>query len=474
MSTSPIADLDRDDPTLATDAGERVPEPSPPLGSRSAAEQMPSILQLAWPAVVGNLLMAVVGIVDIKIVGSLGASAVAAVTTGHRIFFVFQGTLMALCAGTTALVARAWGADDRDEAERVTMASMILCSGLALVIALPCFFFAEEMAGIFKLDADTISQAADFIRYMSLFNVSFAVTLVLGSAVRAAGDTRTPLWIGAITNVVNVVLVYGLVYGKFGLPAMGVKGAAIASGLAFSVGALIFAAMWLKGWLLLGLGPGGSLHESRIRSLVRVGIPAGLEQLIMQVGFVVFLYIVSLYGTAPYAAYGIGVQLLSLSFVVGFGFSIAASTHVGQRLGANDPQGASRSGWHAVRLSIGAMIVIGTVIILTANKTAALMIDDPEVIRLTVIFIYILGAVQPLMAIEFTLGGALRGAGDTRFPMWTTLSGLVLVRGSVAAFGAYMGLSVEWIFAALIVDYIVKSTMLVARFHSGAWQRIKI
>jgi Na+-driven multidrug efflux pump len=114
------------------------------------------------------------------------------------------------------------------------------------------------------------------------------------------------------------------------------------------------------------------------------------------------------------------------------------------------------------------------VIILTAEYTASMMIDDPEVVRLTVVFIYILGAVQPMMAIEAALGGALRGAGDTRFPMLVTLMGLVLVRGSVAAVGAYLGLAVEWIFAALIADYVVKAAMLVLRFRSDRWKTIKI
>jgi len=103
-----------------------------------------------------------------------------------------------------------------------------------------------------------------------------------------------------------------------------------------------------------------------------------------------------------------------------------------------------------------------------------LMIDDPEVIRLTVVFIYILGAVQPLMAIEFALGGALRGAGDTRFPMLTTLIGLVVVRGSVAGVGAYLGVAVEWIYAALVVDYLVKASLLVWRFKQNRWKLITI
>ena len=437
-------------------------------------QQAPGILRLAWPAVIGNLLMSLVGIVGIKIVGSLGTEAVAAVTTGQRIFFISQGVLMALTAGTTAMVARAWGAGDRDEAGRVTRASVVIGAALSVALAIPCIVFADELAGIFKLDPTTLVEAADFIRMMSLFNVAFSLVMVIGSAVRAAGDTITPLWIGALTNVVNVFLLYGLVFGRFGFPAMGVRGAALANGAAFAVGAVISIVMWVRGWLVVGVGHGTSLTRKRIEQLIRIGFPAGIEQFILQVGFVAFLYIVAFYGTAPYAAYGIGVQLLSLSFVVGFGFSIAASTHVGQRLGANDPDGAAHSGWRAMWLSVAAMIAIGAVIILTAETTAALMIDDPEVIRLTVVFIYILGAVQPLMAIEFALGGALRGAGDTRFPMFTTLIGLVLVRGSVAGVGAYLGVAVEWIYAALVVDYLVKATLLTWRFKQNHWKLIRI
>jgi len=438
------------------------------------ADHTPGILQLAWPAVVGNLLYSAVAMVDIKIVGALGPSAVAAVTTGNRIFFVLQAVIMATSAGTTALVARAWGAGDRVEAERVTKASVAVGAALGLLLSLPGLIFSDWLAGIFRLDPQAVALGSDFIFYLSLFNATFAVAMILGTAVRAAGDTITPLLIGAVTNVVNVALVYALVFGHFGAPALGVRGAAIATGSAYALGALISVVFWWKGWFRIGMGSSGSLTRARIRKLFYIGYPAGLEQGAVQMGFIVFLWIVSLYGTAPYAAYGIGVQILSFSFVVGFGFSIAASTHVGQRLGADDPEGATRSGWRAMVLSIASMVVLGAVIIFFAGPIARFMIDDPEVVRLTVVFIYILGAMQPLMAIEFTLGGALRGAGDTRFPLLTSIMGLVVVRGGVATCFHAMGLSVEWIFAALIVDYVVKATMLTTRFRRGRWRQIDL
>jgi putative MATE family efflux protein len=252
-------------------------------------------------------------------------------------------------------------------------------------------------------------------------------------------------------------------------------GAGLASGMAFGFGGLVTVALWLGGGLRIRFRRrSGSFSARRVRQIFKIGYPAGLEQGAMQLGFVIFLFVVSLYGTAPYAAYGIGVQILSFSFVVGFGFTIAASTHVGQLLGARDPDAATASGWRALGLAIACMVVLGGAIIVFAEPMARFMIDDPEVVRLTVIFIYILGAMQPLMAVDFTLGGALRGAGDTRFPLLTTLTGLVVVRGTVAGLFAWWGLPVEWVFGALVLDYVVKSALLALRFRSGAWQRIEI
>jgi len=432
----------------------------------------PGIWELAWPAILSNLLFSVIGIVTIKIVGTLGAEAVAAVTTGHRIFWGLQATLMAISAGTTALVARSWGADDPTEAARVTTVSLWLSNAVAIGLMLPCIFFAYEIASVFGLDENPTRLAAEFIQYLSLFNIAFSINMILGAALRAAGDTKTPLWIGVATNIVNVVLVYLLVHGMYGFPPMGVVGAAIANGVSFAVGGLIFLYLYYSHRMRVGVGGPNSVTRTRVRQLVHIGYPAGVEQFVFQIGFIAFLWLVAFFGTAPYAAYGVGVQILSISFVVGFGFSIAGSTLVGQHLGAGDSEGAVRSGWRALAMAIGSMVVLSIVIALFANEIARYLINDDEVVRLTVVFIYIMALVQPLMAVEFTLGGCLRGAGDTRFPLMTTMVGLCGVRVGLAAVFVLLGFSVEWIYAALIGDYIVKAVMLLYRFHGGKWQHI--
>ena len=431
-----------------------------------------NIWQLAWPAIVSNLLFSVIGLVSIKIVGSLGASAVASATTGNRIFFALQAIMMAISAGTTAMVARSVGAKNYTEAAKVTSVSLWVGNVVAVLLMVPCIIFASEMAGIFGLDEATTADAARFIQWISVFNVAFAINMILSASLRAAGDTRTPLWIGVLTNFVNVALVYWLVFGGYGVPAMGVAGAAIANGLSFALAAMVYLGLWYGGRLKVGVGGRGSMTEKRIRQLIDIGYPAGVEQLVFQLGFLAFLWLVGYYGTAAFAAYGIGVQILSLSFVVGFGFSIAGATLVGQHMGAKDPQGAMRHGWRATGMAIASMVGLSGFIVAFSEDIARFLIDDDEVVRLTVIFIYILGIAQPLMAIEFTLSGCLRGAGDTRFPLKATMAGLIGARVGLAALFTFMGLTVVWIYAALIGDYIVKALMLVSRFKSGKWQQV--
>ena len=431
-----------------------------------------SIWQLAWPAIISNLLFSVIGLVSIKIVGSLGASAVASATTGNRIFFALQAIMMAISAGTTAMVARSVGAKNYTEAAKVTSVSLWIGNVVAVLLMVPCIIFAREMAGVFGLDETTTADAARFIQWISVFNVAFAINMILSASLRAAGDTRTPLWIGVLTNVVNVALVYWLVFGGYGVPAMGVAGAAIANGLSFTLAAMVYLGLWYGGRLKVGVGGRGSMTEKRVRQLIDIGYPAGVEQLVFQLGFLAFLWLVGYYGTAAFAAYGIGVQILSLSFVVGFGFSIAGATLVGQHMGAKDPQGAMRHGWRATGMALASMVGLSVFIIAFSEDIARFLIDDDEVVRLTVIFIYILGIAQPLMAIEFTLGGCLRGAGDTRFPLKATMAGLIGARVGLAALFTFMGLTVVWIYAALIGDYIVKALMLVSRFKSGKWQQV--
>jgi putative MATE family efflux protein len=384
-----------------------------------------------------------------------------------------QALMMAVSIGTTALVSRAWGADDKVEANRVTLASLVLAGALAIPVALGGFLFASTLAGAFGLDADAHSLATANIRWLSVFTLAYAVTAILSASLRAAGDAWTPLWVAAGINLMNIPLLYVLVHGYLGLPALGVVGAALASGLAFSTGGLVFLGLWLGNRLRLRGSRQGWWQRERLRRLVNIGYPAGAEQFVLQTGFIVFLMLIgNFYGTEAFAAYNVGVNILLAAITIGFGFSVAGSTLVGQHLGAKDPDGAARSGWRCMAMAILAMGGVGLVVMLFARQLVVFFVDDPVTVDLAVQFIYLLGAMMPFMAVDFSLAGALRGAGDTRFPLIATMFSLIGVRCGLAAIATYLELSVVWVYAALMGDYLVKSSMLAWRFKRGRWKTV--
>jgi putative MATE family efflux protein len=476
MSTPPAAAGDPEElqpvDADALDRGASLADASG-IASPSAAEPHAVELdmwKLALPAVGTNLLHSSVGVVSATAVGSLGPEALAAVTGGERIFFVLQAVLMAITAGTTALVARAYGRGDHEEAALVTRASLFLCLAVAVVASIVGLLGAEFFTSIFQLDPATLALSATYLRFIMLFNAVFAVFIVISASLRASGDTVTPLFIGGLANLLNIGLLFPLVFGSFGFEPLGVVGAALSGGISFTVASSVLLFLWLTRRLRIGVGGPGAFSRKRVRQLVRIGTPAGLEQLCFQAGFIIFLWLVSFYGEAPYAAYSIGVRILSFSFVVGIGFSIAASTMVGQHLGAGDPLAATRAGWRATRISVGVMLLFGAAIIFFAEPMARMMVPDADTVRHTVHFIYILGSMQPLMAVEFALSGSLRGAGDTRFPFYTVLVGMLGMRATSAAVAVYLELPVVWVFMALVPDYMAKAILLVWRFRSGRWQ----
>ena len=461
---------------MQTPNNEPETEESPSLAGDEPTKPFagPGVWQLAFPSILGNLSYSVVALVQTKFVGELGAGALAAVGAGQRVFFAMQAILMAVSAGTTALVARAWGAGDYVEAGRVTMASLALAGMLAVVVMVVGVLFARPVAGMFGLDPATLDLAAANIRMLSWFNVAFAVTFILSAALRAAGDAWSPLWIGAAVNLLNVPLLYVFVFGHYGFPNLGVAGAAAAAGVSFSVGAVLLLGLWLMQKFRVRHVRSGWWRRERLARLLHIGYPAAVEQVVFQTGFFIFMILIgNFYGTEAFAAYNVGANMLMVCFMVGFGFSIAGATLVGQHLGAGDHAGAERAGWRAGGLAMLSMGGLALPILLLAPELAnAFLGDEPLTVEYTVQFIYVMGAMMPLLAIEFAIGGALRGAGDTRFPLVATFVGLIAVRCGLAAACTWMQLPVVWVYSALVGDYLVKGVMLVMRFRRGRWKTI--
>ena len=432
----------------------------------------PTIWQLAAPSIASNLMFSMVAMVQTKFVGSMGAPAVAAVGAGQRVFFALQALLMAIGVGTTALVARSWGAGQREEASRITSASLMFGGLVGLVLMIFGMLFSHQIAEIFGLDENAAQLASRNIFWLAAFIIGFAIDIILSSALRAAGNAWTPLLFGLAGNIVNLPLLYAFILGNWGAPRMGAAGAPFASGLSFVLCGAVLVTLWMRQKLTIKFYPGDIFKKARYQRLLHIGYPVALEQLVLQFGFFLFLSLIGhYYGTEAFAAYNVGVNMLNAAMVVGSGFSIAGATLVGQHLGAGDVEGAARSGWRACSMAVGAMSLIGFLIVINASGLARFFLGSDEIaVQRTTEFTYIMAAMLPLLGVDMAIGGSLRGAGDTRFPLMTSFLGLIGVRCALAATFAAFHLPVVWVYSSIIGDYILKGSMLIWRFKSGHWK----
>jgi putative MATE family efflux protein len=423
-----------------------------------------------------NLMFSLVAMVQTKFVGGMGAPAVAAVGVGQRVFFALQALLMAIGVGTAALVARSWGAGRPEEASRITSSSLMLGILVGLIIMIVGMTFSHQITAIFGLDAATAQLASRNVFWLATFIIGFAIDIILSSALRAAGNAWTPLVFGLAVNLVNLPLLYTFILGKFGAPRMGAAGAPFASGLSFVLCGAVLVSLWMRQKLTIKFFPGDIFQKARYRNVLHIGYPVAIEQLVLQSGFFLFLSLIGrYYGTEAFAAYNVGLNMLNTAMVVGVGFSIAGSTLVGQHLGAGDVQGAARSGWRACSIAVAAMTLIGLVVVFNAPRLAHFFLGSDEVaVQHTAEFTYIMAAMLPLLGVDMAIGGSLRGAGDTRFPLMASFLGLIGVRCVLAATFTYFHLPVVWVYSSLIGDYLLKGSLLIWRFKSGRWKHVLV
>jgi MATE family multidrug resistance protein len=434
------------------------------------------VLQLALPAMGEQLLSMMVGIVDTFLVGHLGAASLAAVGLANQWVFMATTLFGAIATGSTALIARFIGAQEPEEANQVLSQSVLLGVLVGLLSTVLGLSLARSAVVLLGAGEDVIGLGTDYLRLVS--GIFFFSTLMfIGNAcLRGAGDTRTPLYVMLVVNAINVVVAWTAINGPFGLPKFGVVGSAMGAATGRFVGGLLVIGLLLKGRAGIRLNPGQLRPDWHlIRRILNVGLPTGLEQILFRTGNMVFARILAELGTVAYAANQVAMNILSLSFMPGFGFALAATTLVGQGLGARDPEGAQQQGYTAYRLGAGLMIAVGVPIVLFSPQLMRLFSNEAQVVAAGTAPLRVVGAVQPLLAAAMIFAGALRGAGDTRFPMAITSGSIWLVRVPLAyslALWLDWGLVGAW--SAMAVDFSLRGALTFLRYRSGRWKAIKV
>jgi putative MATE family efflux protein len=429
-----------------------------------------SVLTLALPITVSSLLQRAEGIVAVFLVGGLGATSIAAVGLGQLLAFVATTLVSGLSVGTNVIVAQLWGARRRQDAGEAARHFLWLSLGLSLVLA--GLGIAGNRLVMQQLGAEpTVIELA--LPYSTLIFLVIPCTVliqVLSSVLQGVGDTKTPMFAMIGVNLLHALLAYPLIYGRWGAPNLGIKGAAIAVGFAEATGAL---------YLLLRCRPilkkSLQLRLDLFRSIWDVGASVSGERIVQQAGIFIYTKLVLLYGTVAYAAHQVGLSIESLSFLPGYGLAIAAATMVGQSIGAGKYTRAKLENWEANRLAIAIMTCMGIIFFFFPYALLRTFTTDEAVIELGTMFLKIVALLQIPLALTMVLAGSLRGAGDTRFIMWATTAGMWGVRVPLAfAFGIWLELGVYYVWTAMVADWTVRMGLLLWRYQSERWRQIQV
>jgi putative MATE family efflux protein len=453
---------------------------APPLHPRPLPIDRRSILRLAWPVILTNLLTSGVSWIDLLMVSHLGKETVAAVGLATFLQTLLWTILTSVQIGVSIVVAQAWGAGERAQAEKATGQaiglSVVVAAAMSVVLCLPTGSVLLRGAyGLLDAEPAVAEIGARFLRIVLLVLPAFALSLVGQAALRATGNTRAPLWITGAANVVNASVNYVLISGRFGAPALGVEGAAVGTVVARLLEAAAYTMLLRHGRFGLALRLASLAPErATLARLLRLGLPAGGEQLVVTTGFLLYNRAIGSYGTEALASYQIGVILLQASFMPGFGFSVAATTLVGQRVGAGDTTGAREAGLRCNVLAVAMMSAMGLAFFFLARPFARFVLDDDAVVPQAVLFTRLLAISQPAMAMHFALAGALRGGGDVRSPLFASLLAIYGARLGVSFAAAYvLGKPLEWLWWAMVADHHLRAAVLWWRYGGSPYQRPK-
>jgi putative MATE family efflux protein len=421
-----------------------------------------NVAALSMPVLLSSLFQRLVAIVDIFMVGGLGAAAIAATGLGQLLIFVVMTVFWGLATGATVVIAHLWGAGRRPEAKRAAFASFVLGALLAVAATALGLLFGADLARFMGASDEVLALASEYIRLVFLFFAFTAGLNILSAIMQGTGNTRTPMQGVILVNILHIVIAYPLVYGHFGFPSMGVVGAAYAINISELCGFLYLLVQALrKGYLKIGR-PDLVL----LRKVWDIGYPVALERIAQQSGQLFYSKFIIGYGTAAYAAHQIGLSIESLSFMPGAGMGIAASTLMGQALGARKIRRAHLSHTEALRLAIIVMAAMALLFFCLPHQLIALFTHDPEVIEKGSVFLRLVAFAQVPLAISFVYAGSLRGTGDTHYVFWVTLVAMwgIRVLFSYLAAGP-LQLSLYMVWGVFLLDWFFRAGAFAWRYN---------
>lgn len=438
----------------------------------SSKEVYGETFHLAWPVTFESVLVGFVTIIDTIMVSVLGTDAIAAVGITNQPRMIVLSIFMALNVGVTAVVAWRKGQNRKEDANKCLRQSLFITFFLSIIITGITMLFSRPFLEFAGAGPDIIDEAVTFFFWI-LVGIPFNVlSLTITAAQRGAGNTKISMVVNVTANVINIILNYLLITGQFGFPRLGVAGSAIGTTIGIIVGFLIACLSLRKSERFLYICRGDSYIPERetMNSIVKVGISAAVEQLFMRIGFFIYAKIVAELGTVAFATHQICMNMLSLSYTLGEGLSIAAATLVGQNMGKNRPDRALIYGKACQRIAVTISVFLFAIFFFGGNFFMSLFTADPAIITMGAQLFIVMAFIAPAQTSQVVFNGSLRGAGDTRFVAIISFISIGIVRPLTSLILCYplgFGLIGAWL--GMLIDQYVRYGFSYARFNIGKW-----
>lgn len=436
-----------------------------------------NFFQIAWPSAVESTLVGLVGAIDTMMVGGIGTAAIAAVGITNQPKFILLAAINSLNVGVTAIVARRKGENNQESANSCLRQCLLLSAFISIFMAVMGFLYASEILIFAGAEADYLDYAVSYFRILMVSIFFQAINLTINAAQRGAGNTRISMRTNVTGNIVNVIFNYLLINGVWFFPKLGVQGAAIATALGAFVACCMSVATLLKRGSFLSFHTIGrwKLSKALLLLLFSISGSALIEQVFMRIGFFTYAKLVAALGTTAYATHLICMNILSLSFNFADGFGVAASSLMGQSLGAKRPDMATLYVKAGQRIVFCISAVLCVCFITGRYFLVSLFSQEAEVIELGAIIVLFIAGITWLQTSQVVISGSLRGAGDTRFVALSSLISVTLFRPFLAWLFCYpLGFGLIGAWFSLFADQGIRLILNFWRFSTGKWASIKV
>ncbi|NLN82835.1 MAG: MATE family efflux transporter, partial [Firmicutes bacterium] len=403
--------------------------------------------------------------------------AIAAVGLSSRVTQISWALFFGISTGVTVLVARFYGAGDMETARKISYQGLLSAVILIAFMTVISFWIAEPFLYMMNVEAELVEICMEYLQ-IALWTLPFMAMIQISAGImRGVSNTRVPMLISLVINIINVIVCWLFIYGNLGMPAMGIRGAALAMLVSQIVGSVI--ALWAIFSEISGIKLGkedlGPLNFSEIKRIFRIGLPSSAGDLFWQIASIVMTSVIVTFGTVALAAHNLGLQAEGISYMPAAGLSLAATAFVGQSLGAKNLNLARR---YIQEIFFWGMIffIFASFLLMFGGKwIMSLLTNDIEVINLGAKYLFLMGIAQIPLEMAGVINGVLRGAGDTKWVMYIQAIGMWLFRIPLSyILGITMGFGIMGVWWAMTIDLFVRFFLVAWRYNQGKWKTMEV